>query len=111
MRENVAQVSIFNPIILQQNFKAILRREASIAQIAIDFAPVLDTSIIEQAQILRDDKRNDARLKSLPKQQQSPDTPITVLKRMDALKAHMEIQQIVKRNLFEGVVIESTSYH
>jgi len=68
LRENVAQVSIFNPIILQQNLKAILRREASIAQITIDFAPVLDASVIKQAQILRDDEWNYVRLKALPKQ-------------------------------------------
>ena len=79
------------PKILKQFFEAILRCEASIAQITIDFAPVLDASVIEQAQVLRDDKRNYTRLKALPKQQQPPDTPIAVLERMDALKLHMEI--------------------
>ncbi len=111
MRENIAQVSMFNPIIPQHYFKVILRREACIAQIAIDFAPILDASVIEQAQVLRDDKRNYTRLKALPKQQQPPDTPIAVLERMDALKAHMKIQQVVKLNLLEGAVIGKQRLH
>ena len=75
----------FYPKIPQHHLKVILRCEASVAQITVDFTPVLDASVIEQAQILRDDKWNDARLQTLPKQQQSPDTTVAVLERMDAL--------------------------
>ncbi len=57
------------PIISQHHLEIVLCRQAGVAQIAVDFAPILDAAVIEQAQILSNDERHNSRLKALPKQQ------------------------------------------
>ena len=60
--KNANYCLIINAIIIQQPLEIILRRKASVAQIPVGFAPVLDASVIEQPQILRDDEWHHARL-------------------------------------------------
>ena len=43
-------------------------------------------------------------LQALPKCQQSSYTPIAILKRMDSLKLHVEVQNIIKLYTFYSMV-------
>ena len=61
-------ISILYTIIPQQRLEIVLRREAGVAQIPVDFPPVLDATVKEQPQIIRDDERHNVRLQALPKQ-------------------------------------------
>ena len=50
-------------------------------------------------------------LQALPEKQQAADTTISVLKRMDTFETHMEIQDVIKRHLFERIIIRKQSFH
>ena len=57
-------------------------------------APLSEASIIEHLQLVCDDKRNDIICQALLEHQQATNTTITVLERMDLLKADMKIENI-----------------
>lgn len=97
-------LSALNFEIPQHPFELILRRQAGVAKVAIDVTPVLDPAIVEQMQVLGDDEGDDAALQTLPEHQQPSDAAVAVLERVDALKLHVKIKDVIKFNGFEGVI-------
>ena len=72
-------------------FELILRRQAGVAEVAVQVSPVLEPAIVEQMQVLGDDEGDYTALQTLPKHQQPSDAAVAVLKRVDALKLHVKI--------------------
>ena len=72
---------------------------------------MLKTSVVIQTQFVGDDKGHLRVLQTLPEKQQTPHAAIAVLEWMDTLETHMEIQNIVERNLFECVVVRQQNFY
>ena len=89
----------------------ILCGQAGVTQIAIYAPPVLYATVVEEAYVLSNDKRHMTTLKTLPKQQQTPYTTVAVLEWVYALKENVEVQYIVKLDLFDSDVIRSQGFH
>ena len=83
----------------------VLSGQACVAKIAVELPPVLKSTVVEKTQLLCDDERHVAALQALPEHQQSANPPVAVLKRMNALKLHMEIQNVIQLYVFGGIVI------
>ena len=95
---------IFNPKIIQIRLILILCCQTGIGQITFFVVPFLQSTIIEQLQIILNNERNNIVFQTLLKHNQSAHTPITILERMNSLKLHMEVKNIRKGLFFFGVV-------
>ena len=91
--------------IIQQCLEIILSCQTSVSKITVDMPPILQSTIIKQAQVLTDDKRDDVVLQALPKYQHSPYAAIAVLKRMNAFELHVKINNIVKPHFLYRIII------
>ena len=58
--------------------------------------PFLKPKIVELPHVVGDDKWSNAILETLLKENQAPDAPITVLKRMYLFESHMQVEQILE---------------
>ena len=58
-----------------------------------------------------DDEGHDAAAQTFLEQDQTPDAAVAVLKGMDALKGHMEVQQLVQRLVRRLVVLPQEFCH
>ena len=85
---------VLNSEIVQKALVAVLGSEAGVCQIAVDVPPFAKSAIVEQLQVIGNDKRNVAMVQTLLEHQQSAYTPIAILKRMDGLKTHMEVENV-----------------
>ena len=56
------------PKVVQEGFVMVLCGEAGIGEISIDASPILKAAVVEQTEVLCDDKGCDACLKALPKE-------------------------------------------
>ena len=72
----------------------ILRREAGVCQEAIDVAPFSQSPIIEHFQLVCNDKGDDVVCQTFLKHQQASYSAIAILKRMNLLELHMEVENI-----------------
>ena len=67
--------------------------------------PFLQAAIIIQLEFLVDDERYHVIPQAFFKEKQPPDSAVAVLKRVDPLEAVMKVQQVVKRLLFDRVIL------
>ena len=95
---------VFDPIIIQSQLKIILRREAGIDEITTLAGPFLESAIIEELMIFIDYERHDIVLQALLEHNQSTDTAVSVLERVNSLKSHVELDYILKRNILKRIV-------
>jgi len=87
---------IRNPKIIQICFIFILCCQTGICQISFFVVPFLQSTIIEHLQIVLNDERNNIVFQALLKHDQSAHTTVSILKWMNPLKLHMEVQNILK---------------
>lgn len=104
-------VFIWYSEIIQVFFECILRRQAGVGQIAFFPNPLLQSAVIEHFYAVLNNKRHDIVFQAFLEQDQPPDTPVAVLKGMDALKPHMERKDIFKRHHFLAVILIEQSFH
>ncbi len=74
----------------------VLGGEAGVCEVAIDVAPFLESSIIEQLEFVCDDKGDDAVCETFLEHQQAPNSAIAVLERMNLLEAYMKVKDVLK---------------
>ena len=58
--------------------------------------PFLKTEIVELPQFFRDDEGGDAVFQALLQEDEPPDAPVAVLKRVDLLEAHMKVDDVLE---------------
>ena len=74
--------------------------------------PFLQSTIIEHLQIVLNDERNNIVFQALLKHDQSlPTMTVSILKWMNPLKLHMEVQNILKGLFFFGAVFRQQGFH
>ena len=83
-------------VMTHQNSKTILSCSASVKEKFFDFRPFVQTAIIEPLEEVINDERKNARTETLLEHDQPPNPAIAVLKRMNRLKADMEIKNALK---------------
>ena len=74
-------------------------RKASVCQIAIDMAPLTQTSVIEHLQFVSDDEGNNATAQTLLEHNKTPHTTITILERVNLFETDMKVKDIFERGL------------
>ena len=57
----------------------------------------METPIVEQLEIVRNNERHDVVPQALLEEQKPPDTAISILKRMNGFKGIVEFQQVFQR--------------
>ena len=80
--------------IVQILLKSVLCGQASITQVAALVLPLLQAAVVEHLDVVLDDKRHDVVPQTFFEKEQSPDSAVAVLKRMDTLKAVVKVKQI-----------------
>ena len=89
----VSLCGIRNAEIVQINFESVLCGQAGIHHVSAFVIPLVQSTIVEHLQVILNDKGNDAVLEAFLEENQSSDTPITVLKGMNSFKLKMEVKQ------------------
>ena len=97
--------SICNPKVIQVSLKAILGGEAGVHKEAFFVIPFFKTAVVEQLQIVLNDKRNNIMLQALLKEDQAAYTAISVLEGMDAFKSHMEGYDVLKGLRGQSIIL------
>ena len=64
---------------------------------AASLTPFCKTEIVEPSQVFSDDERREAVLEAFLEHNESADTPVAVLERMDFLKAHVKVEDVSER--------------
>ena len=100
-----------DPKIIHIRFILILCCQTGIGQITFFIVPFLQSTVIEHFQIIVNDKRNNIVFQTLLKHNQSAHTPVAVLERMDPLKLHMEVQNILKSLFFLSAIFRQQGFH
>ena len=85
--------------------------QAGIHQITIYVAPFAKSPIIEQFEVIIDDEWHDVVCQTLLEHQQPTYSSITVLKRMNLLESHMEIDNVFQRLLPFVIIVAYQSLH
>ena len=88
---------VFNTEVIQDCLEIILHQQTGITEVTGESIPFFQAAIIEHLVPVIDDKWDNPESKAFLKKDQPSNTPVAVLKRMDALKLNVKIQQIVKR--------------
>ena len=99
------------PIILQQNLISILCRQTSIPQIPFDIRPLLQATIVEQFHIIRNDERNMSICHAFLEHDESAYTSVSVLEGVDTFETMMQVQNVIERLLFIGIVFFEQCFH
>ena len=95
---------LFNVEMSQDGFILVLGCEAGISEVTIDVAPFAKTTIIEELEIVCDDEGDDVISQTFLEHDEATYTTIAILERMNLLKADMEIKDVFKRFLLDGIV-------
>ena len=99
------------PIILQQNLIPILCRQTSISQISFNVWPLLHTTVVEQFQIIGNDERKMSICHAFLEHDESPYTAVSVLEGVDTFETMMQVQNVIERLLFLGIVFFEQCFH
>ena len=83
--------------VIHDGLKLILRGQAGIQQIPLFRLPLMETTIVEHFEVIRNNERNNIVPQALLEEQKPPDTAISILKRMDGFKGIVEFQQVFQR--------------
>ena len=97
--------------IIKISLELILRGKASVGQISAILCPFGQAAVIEHLEFLVDDKRNDIIAQALLEKNQSANTTVSILKRVDMFKAVMEIKDLFKRLFLLCVVTYNQRFH
>ena len=89
----------------------VLRRETGVFQIAVYLSPLVESPIIKHFQFVRDDERHMPVGQAFLEKDQSAYTPVPVLERMDALKANMEVENVIQRLWAIGMILGKKCFH
>ena len=102
---------IFDPEIIQILLELILRRKAGVGQVSLLPVPFVQPAIVEHLHVVADDKGHGVVSQALLEQNQPAHTAVPVLKRMDALEAHMEIEKFLEVLFLYRVVVGQQLFH
>ena len=102
---------ISNLKIIKMLLKFILRGETGVYKKSALASPLGKSSIIEHLHFFIDDKRNDIVAETLLEDDQSAYAPVSVLKRMYALKSIMKIKNFFKGFVFLFVIAGEQRSH
>ena len=80
---------IKNPEVVQVGLEAVLGSQAGVHQEAPLMIPFLETPVVEQLQVILDDKGDDVMLQTLLKKDQTAHTAISILEGMNPFKGYM----------------------
>ena len=67
--------------------------------------PFMQTTIIKHLQVILNNKRDNVAFEAFLEKDESTDTPVTILKRMDTLKIMMECNDLFERMIRNGVIV------
>ena len=85
-----------NPKIIQNRFHRILSGEAGIPQKAPLILPVLEATVVEHLELIRNYKGNYVMPKTFLEHNQAANTTVSILKGVNGFKANVKIQDIIK---------------
>ena len=85
--------------------------DTSVGQITVDVTPFAKTPVIEEFEIVSDDKRNDTVGKALLEHHKAPYTSISVLEGMNDFEFLMKVDNVLQRFLFLGIVGGKKFFH
>ena len=74
-------------------------------------SPFLQATIIKQLQIVLNDKWDDSILQAFLEKDQTPDSAVAVLERVNPLKTDMEINQVTQRFCVTAVLLRQQIPH
>ncbi len=97
-------MSEFDPEFTQPYFKIILSGEAGIAEVAGELGPVGEAAVVEGFEGICDDKGDDVVREAFFEHDETADTAVAILEGVNAFEGVVEVQNIIKRFLFEAVV-------
>ena len=93
--------------IVQILLKSVLRRKAGISQAVSLVLPFLQATVVEYLDVVLDDKRHDVVTQAFFEMEQSPDSAVAVLERVNSLKAVVEMEL---RRLAEYLVADENRF-
>ena len=88
--DNIQDFSVNNSKVIQIRLKPVLGGEAGVHQEPFFPIPFFEAAVVEQLQIVLDDKGDNVVFQTLLKENQTAYTAVPVLEWMDAFKSHME---------------------
>lgn len=91
--------------VIQQGFVLILCCEAGVCQVFVDFAPVAQASVVEQLQLICDDEWHYVVCEAFLEHDESADTAVAVLERVDVFELAVEVYDVFKRYGFDAFVM------
>ena len=102
MRSEIASFLVTKSLIrdsevIHDGLELILRGQAGIQQIPLFRLPLMETTIVEHFEVIRNNERNNIIPQALLEEQKPPDTAISILKRMDGFKGVVKFQQVFQR--------------
>ena len=100
----LCSISVGDPEIIQVGFESVLGGEAGIREVAPFSVPLLKPPVIEEFQVILDDKGNDIVFQAFFEQNQATYSAVAVLEGVDPLKSHMEVYEILNSHFFLAVV-------
>lgn len=89
----------------------VLRRQASIGQVAVRMPPLAQPPVIKEFQLVCNDKWHLPVRQTFLEQNQPAHAPVPVLKRMDTLETDVEIKQVVQRLLLFAMIRRKQRLH
>ena len=111
--EPCVRVSVFMRYseIIQVFLEGILRWETGVGQVSFFPIPLLQSAVIEHFYAVLNNKRHNIVFQAFLEHNQTTDTPVAVLERVNALKTHMERKDIFKLHCFLAVILIEQSFH
>ena len=74
----------------------VLGCEAGICEVAVNVPPFFETSIIEHLEFVCDDKGDNPVCKTFLEHQETSDSAIAVLERVNLLETYMKVKNVLK---------------
>ena len=103
--------SILDLEIVEYRLVVVLCCQTGVRKILPNFRPALKTAIIKHLQVVRNDERYDTVSQTLLEYYEPSHTPVAVLKRVDHLKALVQIEDILQRFLPLGIVLDKQRFY
>ena len=85
---------ILDSEIIESGFIMILRCKTGVCKIAVDMAPLTQTTIIEHLQLVSNDKGNYTATQTFLEHDKTSNTPITILERVYLFETDMEVENV-----------------
>lgn len=101
---------IFNPEIVKRRFEPILSRKADVGKESFFVVPLCQSAIVKGLHVVFYDKGHDVVRKAFFEHDESANTAIAVLKRMDSLESYVETDHVFKGVFGSWVVRTQKSF-